>query len=86
MGPTQEASVAQVTHVKPFLVHPACDRGARRQTPPRRREKIAIFMESRIFDLGINVLTQCECGMVFVWILRPSVRLPDRADRCLHEL
>ena len=46
----REASVAQVTHVNPFCFTQRASRGA------RRREKIAIFMELRIFDFGINIL------------------------------
>ena len=76
-------------------------RGARRQLnlnpgreSTRRREKIAIFMESRMFDFGNNVnVALCLYGycvpmsthIEFVCCLEKA-GLPDRADRCLHEL
>ena len=94
----REASIAQVTHLKPLnsCLTQRASRGARRQLNPAesRREKIAICMESRMFDFGNNVnVAWCLCGycvpmsthIEFVCCLEKAGLL-DRADRCLHEL
>ena len=82
-----------------FFLNPACEPRCEASIKPRRestrrREKIAIFMESRMFDFGNNVnVALCLCGycipmsthIEFVCCLEKA-GLPDRADRCLHEL
>ena len=109
MDPTEEAFVAQVREASIAQVDTrkainSCltqraSRDARRQLNPRResarrREKIAICMESRMFDFGNNVnVAWCLCGycvpmsthIEFVCCLEKAGLL-DRADRCLHEL
>ena len=93
----REASIAQVTHVKPLILASElrCEASIKpRRESARRREKIAIFMESRMFDFGNNVnVAWCLCGycvpmstyIEFVCCLEKA-GLPERADRCLHEL
>ena len=92
MDPTEEAFVAQLREA---ACEPRCEASIKpRRESPRRREKIAFFMESRMFDFGNNVnVAWCLCGycvpmsthIEFVCCLEKAGLL-DRADRCLYEL
>ena len=75
MDPTEESFVAQVREASVAQVtHPACEtaREVRRSPSFMELTEDLLFLDQR-------AMKQCECCMVFVWILRPDVD----AHRCM---
>ena len=75
----REASVAQVTHVKPFLFHPACEPRCETAREDRHEPMWHVYGIENLSFWDQRAIKQCECCMVFVWILRPDVD----AHRCM---
>ena len=79
MDPTEESFVAQVREASVAQVtHPACEPRCETAREVRRSPSFMELTEDLLF-LDQRAIKQCECCMVFVWILRPDVD----AHRCM---